>query len=67
MSGQKQRQLGNAKFLEADFKRGEVSEAVLVTLRKGYALVFVFNADSPTDLDNLISSSRITFSNQPER
>jgi hypothetical protein len=57
----KHRQLANTKFLEADFKRGSGSEAVLVTLRKGYAVVFIFNAASPTDLDNLISSPRIAF------
>jgi TonB family protein len=57
----KSRALGETIFLEADFTRGEVSEAILITVRKGYALVFIFNAANPTDLDNLISSSRITF------
>jgi TonB family protein len=57
----KPRTLGEIKFLEADFRRREVSEAVIITLRKGYALVFIFNAANPTELDNLISSSRIAF------
>ena len=57
----KPRPLGETMFLEADFRRGEVSEAVIITLRKGYALVFIFNAANPTELDNLISSSRIAF------
>jgi TonB family protein len=62
----KQRQLGNITFLEADFRRGQVSEAVLLASRKGYVLVFVFNASNPTDLDNFISSSRIALADKTE-
>jgi hypothetical protein len=57
----KSRPLGGIMFLEADFRRREVSEAVIITLRKGYVPVFIFNAANPTDLDNFISSSRIAF------
>jgi TonB family protein len=61
LNEKKQRTLGETIFFEADFTRGEASEAVIITLRKGYALVFIFNAANPTELDNLISSSRIAF------
>jgi hypothetical protein len=62
----KARPLGEIMSLEADFRRREVSEAVIVTLRKGYALVFIFNAANPTELDSLISSSKIAFAGKME-
>jgi hypothetical protein len=61
-----QRQLANTKFVESEFRRGQASEAVLVTLRKGYALVFIFTAADSTDLEKLVSSSRLAFGDQSE-
>ncbi len=66
VSEKKLRQLRNITFLEADFRRGEVSEAIVLTSRKGYVLVFVFNASNPTDLDIFISSSRIALADKTE-
>jgi len=63
---QTQRQLANTKFVESEFRRGKASEAVLVTVRKDYALVFIFTAANPTDLENLVSSSRIVVANESE-
>ena len=63
----KQRQLGKLTFLEADFKRAPASEAILVTARDGYAIVLIFNASNPDDLDHLISTCQIVFADETKR
>jgi hypothetical protein len=60
-----QRQLANTKYVEAEFKRGQVSEGVLVTVREGYAVVFIFTAANSADLEKFISSAQIAFAEEP--
>jgi hypothetical protein len=59
----KQVQWGNVAFLQADFRRGAVSESVRLTWRKSYALVFIFGSNDTSTLAHLISASRISFAN----
>lgn len=66
LNEKKKVKLGNSTFFRADFRKEPVTEALLVTSRKGYALVFIFAGRDASVVEHLISSSRISFADQTE-
>ena len=56
--------LADRSFLRADFKKGVVSEAILVTEAKGFIIVMIFTGGSVDEINNLIRNTKLQISAQ---
>ena len=53
--------LGHCKLLRADFQKEPLREAILVTTRRGFALVLIAIGGSARDLDSMLHSAQLRF------
>ena len=54
-------QMSGIQFLRADFTKGRVYEAILVTAHNGYAFVFIFTGSGVRVTNKLIASTKVKF------
>lgn len=53
--------VGHCKMLRADFQKEPLHEAILVTTRRGFALVLIAIGGSTQDLDSMLHSAQLRF------
>jgi hypothetical protein len=53
--------LGDCRLLRVDFQKGPLREAILVTTRRGFALVLIAISESEQDLDSMLHSAQLSF------
>jgi hypothetical protein len=55
--------LGDSKWLRVDLQKGPLRESLLVTIRRGFALVLIALSESEQDLDSMLHSAKLKFDN----
>jgi hypothetical protein len=53
--------LGDCNLLRVDFRKGPLREAILVTTRRGFALVLIAISGIEQDLDSMLHSAQLSF------